>query len=928
LAYNTLLLNFLNKYLAPFIFLLTSSLVYAVDVPKCSLSVRVDHRSNTAHIRVLWKNLPKADTLWFYYMPAALADKKSFFSREQDEYQNPELHFFKDKQAFELPVFTDVTRIIRHPTYSEVFGIVEGTSDTVAFTYTIRVLSHSFPISAVLPGGDLLFQFFYPQPIDSNILTPLNQHLYLSLPAAHYIATIETDNKYNLIAPGSVESEFLGDHIRWSVTTSQLDHFNFLLSSNLVKLPPTKCNPSTEIYDQIPNIGKMTEVAVKADELRNYIKETYKIRQIPYLKIADLTDVRNAIYPNGHWIAIKIPTNLQYLPSSLAEIWMESFVKGRTITNRWKYPIFYKGLSEFLKYDFLKTQYPELKLLGPLANTLPGRIFGLDSIPYWYQNQLIFLFTERQGLSQPLNDDYARSSRLHLDGSGVAKYVSALFHLKGYLGEFKFNKLMYEAFEQGHIITPEAFHRHLSENHHRPLDWFTVDFYTKNTILDYELLQIRRCNYTQVITVKNRGQIKAPIPISGIKDGEIFITQWFEGHHGTRKIPVHTEVFDRIIIDARAETPEINHHNNQMRTAGILRRLEPVKFQFYTGLEEPFKNQIYWYPMLNFNAYDRILLGISVYNSGLLLKKYEYQISPQFSTGTGKLTGIANFTANYPIHSGFFHMIRAGVYFKYFHYDQDLAFTRWSPTVRFWWRKSNPRSMYFHITRLRFVDVRRELPPDYEDLPVDISNASYGVFSLNHTMEYTSILKPTIVKANFEKSSAFVKVFGEWDQRWMLPNRRWLILRLFYGQFLKNNLPSANAFYNFGLSGTLDYNFDYLFYGRSDSAGIWSQQMFITDGGFRAATGVYASRWMGSINVSIPFWKFLGMYADAGWADGRMAYGTGIRLAFITDFVELYLPVFTSQQRVGANTGYLPKVRFLFNPDFNAVLQRIRRGWY
>lgn len=104
--------------------------------------------------------------------------------------------------------------------------------------------------------------------------------------------------------------------------------------------------------------------------------------------------------------------------------------------------------------------------------------------------------------------------------------------------------------------------------------------------------------------------------------------------------------------------------------------------------------------------------------------------------------------------------------------------------------------------------------------------------------------------------------------------------------------------------------------------------MFITDGGFRAATGVFASRWMGSINVSIPFWKFLGMYADVGWADGKMAYGTGIRLAFLTDFAELYLPVFTSHQKVGANTEYLPKVRFLFNPDFNAVLQRIRRGWY
>lgn len=104
--------------------------------------------------------------------------------------------------------------------------------------------------------------------------------------------------------------------------------------------------------------------------------------------------------------------------------------------------------------------------------------------------------------------------------------------------------------------------------------------------------------------------------------------------------------------------------------------------------------------------------------------------------------------------------------------------------------------------------------------------------------------------------------------------------------------------------------------------------MFITDGGFRAATGLFASRWMGSVNLSIPFWKFLGMYADVGWVDGQLAHGVGVRLAFLTDFAELYLPVYSSHHRLGLPVAFLPSVRFLFNPDFNAVLQRIRRGWY
>jgi hypothetical protein len=133
------------------------------------------------------------------------------------------------------------------------------------------------------------------------------------------------------------------------------------------------------------------------------------------------------------------------------------------------------------------------------------------------------------------------------------------------------------------------------------------------------------------------------------------------------------------------------------------------------------------------------------------------------------------------------------------------------------------------------------------------------------------------------------------------------------------------------LGGTLDYQFDYMLYGRSDSTGIWSQQMFMTDGGFRAPTQVFASQWLTAANLSLPIYKFFGLYADAAFVDNtkQLYWAYGIRLAFITDFAEIYLPLQTNHNALGmGGQAYLPQVRFLVNLKPTDITNRLRRGWF
>jgi hypothetical protein len=191
-------------------------------------------------------------------------------------------------------------------------------------------------------------------------------------------------------------------------------------------------------------------------------------------------------------------------------------------------------------------------------------------------------------------------------------------------------------------------------------------------------------------------------------------------------------------------------------------------------------------------------------------------------------------------------------------------------------------------------------------------------------------------------AESFSKLAVEADFRRMLPNRQWAALRLFAGTFLTNRNPDLNTYYNFGLSGTLDYLFDFYLIGRSDTEGIWSKQFFVSDGGFKSfadldSNGVanrFSSTWMVGVNANLPVWWIFGLYGDVGLVPqiGRpemvnLVAGAGIRIAIVPDFAEIFLPlVHTEYNPLRDLNPYWQGVRFVLNLEANAIVNRWRRG--
>ena len=515
-----------------------------------------------------------------------------------------------------------------------------------------------------------------------------------------------------------------------------------------------------------------------------------------------------------------------------------------------------------------------------------------------------------------------------------AKTYLNLAHLQAYTGELNFKRAMSRfCLSADALVGATSLNSAFSYFERRDLNWFFNQTVRSAEIYDYQIRDFERCATVTTAKVYNSGDLITPYSITGFKDGKAIITEWFEGHEGLRSVQLYHEDFDKIVINAHLSHAEYNQKNNTYYNRWLLPRAEPLSFQFYNSFEAPEASQVFYMPTLYYNAYDKLLIGASLSNRSLLVQKpFEYNIIPEYSTGTGRLTGSASFSYNHTLpKTNFFRQVQFAVYSRYYHYDKDLAYSRISPTINFRIRKPSPRSPYIQSIRLRGIIVDRELASDFEGSTNELSSASFSVFNANYRLEKTDILNPLIFRFHLETADKFGKIFTEVDQRWMLPNKRWLIWRSFGGYFLYNRFAAdglEDNFYSFGLSGSPDYLFDYYLIGRSDQDGIWSRQFFTSDGGFKSETDVFSDQFMFSTSLSVPLYGFLGLFGDYALTEESRYWDYGIRLAFLTDFVEIYLPIQNQSRNFYQEANYLSNIRFVLDFDLGNIINRARRAYY
>jgi hypothetical protein len=158
--------------------------------------------------------------------------------------------------------------------------------------------------------------------------------------------------------------------------------------------------------------------------------------------------------------------------------------------------------------------------------------------------------------------------------------------------------------------------------------------------------------------------------------------------------------------------------------------------------------------------------------------------------------------------------------------------------------------------------------------------------------------------------------------------------RLFAGTFLHNRVTDSGDFFSFSLDRPSDYLFDYSYLGRSEEAGFLSQQIIISEGGFKSQfTNRFANQWMLTTNGSVSIWRWIEAYVDAGYyksnnQDIQFKYDTGIRLNLVHNILEIYFPLQSSLGFEPSLKNYDQKIRFVLTLDPGAIINFVKRGFF
>ena len=332
------------------------------------------------------------------------------------------------------------------------------------------------------------------------------------------------------------------------------------------------------------------------------------------------------------------------------------------------------------------------------------------------------------------------------------------------------------------------------------------------------------------------------------------------------------------------------------------------------------------------NIYDGLILGAKFYNKTVLRRGFIYKFTPIYGTKSKAFTYGASISYTQNIEDKDLYAITYGFTTKKSSYAPDLFARVISPYVTYNFRDHTDfRSNKFQALNFRYLDIRKDR--DLMGIAGE-QDPEYSIFNARWINTNPGLIDFYKWFTDFQLSKDFGKLSFNYEYRKLYESNRQLNLRFFFGSFLYNKTSVNDDYFSFALDRPTDYLFDYNYLGRSEASGIFSQQIIIAEGGFKSKLDTpFANQWLATANVSTTLWKYIQAYADFGFVknkfqDAKFQYDSGIRIDLVTDYFEVYFPVYSNLGWEIGQPNYDEKIRFVFTVDPKSLLGLFRRRWY
>ncbi len=299
-----------------------------------------------------------------------------------------------------------------------------------------------------------------------------------------------------------------------------------------------------------------------------------------------------------------------------------------------------EGINTLNEVRYIQTKYPDNTRLSDMV--LNGR-FHLNDLDYHDMGDLSYRFTHTAGADQPIE---THSKDFSPANYGIIMYQKTglvFYYLKDFLGDLEFDRIMHAYFNEWKFKHPQPEDlRILFENETgKDLSWFFDDLIQTTNHVDFKIRSVKpKLKSGSVVKVKNVGQVNGPIEINAFKNDDLIETIWIEPGNSEGVLSSNITEFNRVVIDADKNIPELSRHNNTWRKKALFHKWEPLKIEFFSGDHEVNRTNLFWTPILAGNAYDGLMLGAAFHNLGVPLQRFQYLVAPQFGFKSKNFVGV------------------------------------------------------------------------------------------------------------------------------------------------------------------------------------------------------------------------------------------------------------------------------------------------
>ncbi|WP_421807181.1 metalloprotease [Flagellimonas sp.] len=887
-------------------------------------------------------------TLYFNDWNHAYSNKNTALAKRFGEEFNRSLHLAKDRERG----YTTIKTIVDN-NYVGLDWKREGNSDFITvnlnevlkpnesiqlfFTYTIKLPSAKFTGYGHRDDGGYHLKdwYFSPAVFDGE------WHLYNNI-NLNDIYTDVTNTRINFTFP---ENLFLVSNYR----KSSVSGFPNGQYTQLIGDDRKNCEIILTVDDRFTK--HVTDfVTVSTDIESNKYEEI--AQGISILKIAQFLQENLGSYPHGNLLVSEFDYNrsplygINQLPSFIRpyeeqfqfemkflKTAIRSYLKESLYLNPRKERWVNDAIGYYLMIKYVEEFYPDQKLIGKLSKIWGLRSFHLAKMDFNEQYALFSMLSARKNIDQALitsNDSLIKFNERIANGYKAGLGMS---YLSAYLSEKKIDSTVldfYKNYKQQQRVSAADFRKTIEKYADKRVDWFFEEYVGSDKKIDFKIKSVEKTEDSITFMLKNKRGTNVPISLFGLENDSVVSQYWFSNIDSTKSFTIPRGSEDRLVLNYDQKIPEFNQRDNWKTLNGWFSSNKKLKFQFFKDTEDPYYNQVFYVPIMNFNLYDGVTPGLRLYNKTFLERPFEYDIAPTYSFLERTMVGKVGFRyRKYHNKTGLF-VTNYSFSASTSHFEENSRFSTVTPAISFGWRPNDLLSNRRQYLLLRYRNVFRSIDESLQgELETD---PDYGVLNARFTDVDNSIINYSSWSIDAQHSSEFSKLAFEWEYRKLFQSNRQLNLRFYAGKFLRNTTNSN--FFSFALDRPTDYMFDLAYLGRSEDSGIYSQQVIIAEGGFKSKLeNPFANDWIVTTNASTNIWRWIEAYGDLGFIKNkgentRFVYDSGIRLNLVTDYFELYFPVYSNRGWEIAQNDYGQRIRFIVTLSPRTLTGLFTRKWF